>query len=83
MHSLDVEGYYGITGYQIVSFELVKVGTSGVIQQKADSNIFSDDMKLLMSRTMPGEKLYIESIEVKFPDGSIEEAVPFKFKVVA
>ena len=82
VHSLDVEGYYGIVGYEIIGFQLVKVGNGGVIQKASDSNLFTESMKTLMSRTMTGEKLYIESIEVSFPDGSIEMAVPFNFKVI-
>jgi hypothetical protein len=70
MENFDFEVDVKVTG-----FKLVVIRGGDVIEVPSNSNRVTADMKGLLGSVSRGQKIYIEDIKVKMPDGS-EKPIP-------
>ncbi len=67
---------------RVESFTMVFIRDGNVIPREAKGNRVDDAMKQNMDRVRRGEKIYIEDIKVKMPDGNVRQVANISLKVV-
>lgn len=66
----EMENFDFEVDVKVTKFKLVVIRGGDVIEVPSNSNRVTADMKGLLSSVARGQKIYIEDIEVKMPDGS-------------
>lgn len=67
---------------KVQSFNMVFVRDGQVIEKSSKSNRVTDEMKANMKKVGKGQKIYVEKITVKMPDGTIRQVGNITLKVV-
>lgn len=67
---------------KVESFNMVFVRDGQVIEKSSNSNRVTDEMKANMSKVGKGQKVYVEKITVKMPDGTTRQVGNITLKVV-
>lgn len=76
LENFDFDLKFVVTGFK------VSASIKGFVQEKASySNMFTPEQKDLISRIDKGQKVYIEEIKAKGPDGSVRSLGTIGFKI--
>jgi gliding motility-associated protein GldM len=67
---------------KVESFNMVFVRDGQVIEKSSNSNRVTDEMTANMKKVGKGQKVYIEKITVKMPDGTVRQVGNITLKVV-
>jgi gliding motility-associated protein GldM len=65
----------------VTSFNMVFIRDGQVIEKSASNNRTTDEMKANMQKVGKGQKIYIEKIQVKMPDGTTRQVSNITLKV--
>lgn len=77
MQNFDFEVEVSVT-----EFSMVFVRDGQVIEKTSNSNRVTNDMKANMEKVRKGQKVYLERISVKMPDGTTRQVANISLKVV-
>ncbi|MEO0404563.1 MAG: GldM family protein, partial [Bacteroidota bacterium] len=64
------------------SFNMIFIRDGAVIEKKSNSNRVTDAMKQNIKKVGKGQKVYVEKIMVKLPDGTTRQVANISLKVV-
>jgi gliding motility-associated protein GldM len=79
----DLSDFLFEVEFNIVSFQLNVIGTSGInIIEDSDSNHVTDRQKELLRRMHPGQRVFIEDIYAIGPDGLERQLNNLTFKII-
>lgn len=67
---------------KVESFNMIFIRDGQVIEKVSNSNRVTEEMKANMKKVGKGQKLYIEKIKVKLPDGTTRQVANISLKVV-
>jgi gliding motility-associated protein GldM len=67
--------------YPVVSFDLTTILRGEAITRKSNTNRLTDEMKQMLNNVQRNQKIYIENIKAKAPDGSINPIGNLAFTV--
>ncbi len=67
---------------KVSSFDMTFVKDGNIITKHSNSNKVTSEMQANMKKVRSGEKVYIENIKVKMPDGSTRKVANMALKVV-
>jgi len=67
--------------FTVVGFRLTTVVGGTPIEKISKSNRLTPDMKTILKKCKPGQKVYIEGIKAKGPDGSVRSLGNIALKV--
>lgn len=67
---------------KVESFNMIFIRDGQVIEKVSPSNRVTDEMKANMKKVGKGQKIYIEKIKVKLPDGTTRQVANISLKVV-
>lgn len=67
---------------KVASFKMVFVKDGNIIEKVSNSNKVTSEMQANMKKVRSGEKVYIESIKVKMPDGTTRKVSNLSLKIV-
>ncbi len=68
--------------FEIVEYSLYTLAEAGFIREfKSNSNEITEEQKALIEKLKAGEKVYLQDIKCKGPDGSIRELGAINFEV--
>ena len=73
--------------YEVISFDLTVIsktqdGSNAVITLSSQSNLFSTPQKQVLEKLQAGQKLYIENVNYKGPDGIIKKVRGLNLMVI-
>jgi gliding motility-associated protein GldM len=78
----EMENFDFEVSVKVESFNMVFIRDGQVIEKTSKSNRVTDDMKPNMAKVGKGQKVYIEKIVVKMPDGTTRQVSNITLKVV-
>jgi gliding motility-associated protein GldM len=78
----EMENFDFDVNVKVESFNMIFIRDGQVIEKTANSNRVTDEMQANMKKVGKGQKIYIEKIKVKLPDGSIRQVANISLKVV-
>jgi len=67
---------------KVTSFNMIFIRDGNVIEKSSKSNRVTDEMKQNMKKVGKGQKVYLEKIKVKMPDGTTRQVANISLKVV-
>ncbi len=67
--------------FTVVGFKLTMIVGGAPIEKKSTSNRLTGDMKTMLKKAKPGQKVYIEGIKARGPDGTVRKLGGLAFKV--
>ncbi|MCH2197607.1 MAG: hypothetical protein MK081_02405 [Flavobacteriales bacterium] len=76
MENFDFDVTVTVTG-----FSMVFIRDGQVIEKSSNNNRVTSDMKANMEKVKKGQKVYVEKIKVKMPDGSTRQVANISLKV--
>jgi gliding motility-associated protein GldM len=68
--------------FTVTSFKLTMIVGGTPIEKTSKGNRLSSDMKVMLKKAKPGQKVYIEDIRAKGPDGTVRKLGSLAFKVI-
>jgi gliding motility-associated protein GldM len=68
--------------FSVTSFKLTMIVGGTPIEKTSKGNRLSGDMKIMLKKAKPGQKVYIEDIRAKGPDGTVRKLGSLAFKVI-
>ncbi|MCB0791884.1 MAG: gliding motility protein GldM [Flavobacteriales bacterium] len=68
--------------FDVVEFKMTMIVSGTPIEKITKGPALSSDMKEMIAKAKPGQKVYIEGIKAKGPDGTIRSLGSLAFKVV-
>jgi hypothetical protein len=68
--------------FQIVSYTVTATISGKFIEQECKGPFLSDDAKQVLDKVKTGQKVFIESVKAKGPDGTIRNLGTLAFKVI-
>ena len=66
----------------VTGFSMIFIRDGQVIEKKSSNNRVTDSMKQNMKKVGKGQKVYLEKIKVKMPDGTTRQVANISLKVV-
>ena len=67
--------------FEIVEFKITMIVSGTPIEKISKGSALSGDMKEMVSKAKPGQKVYIEGIKARGPDGTVRSLGSLAFKV--
>jgi gliding motility-associated protein GldM len=67
--------------FEIVGYRLTMIVGGTPIEKAASGAALSSDMKEMLTKAKPGQKIYIEGIKARGPDGTVRNLGALSFKV--
>jgi gliding motility-associated protein GldM len=67
--------------FQVVGFKLVTIVGGTPIEKFSKSAYLTEDMKTILQKSKPGQKIYIEAVKAKGPDGTVRNLGNIALKV--
>jgi len=67
---------------EVTEFTMVFIRDGQVIEKKSNSKRTTEEQKLMMQKVPVGQKVFIEDIQVKMPDGEIRKVANISLKVI-
>ncbi|NNE54769.1 MAG: hypothetical protein HKN32_02020, partial [Flavobacteriales bacterium] len=77
----DMEAFDFDVKVTVKSFSMVFIRDGQVIEKSSNSNRVTDEMKANMQKVRKGQKIYVEKIMVKMPDGTTRQLANISLKV--
>lgn len=68
--------------FTVTSFKLTMIVGGTPIEKTSKSNRVTGEMKTMLKKAKPGQKVYIENIKAKGPDGTVRKLGSLSFKVI-
>jgi len=68
--------------FEVVEFKVTMIVSGTPIEKYTKGPALSGEMKEMFQKAKPGQKVYIEGIKAKGPDGTIRSLGSLSFKVV-
>ena len=68
--------------FTVVQFKLTMIIGGTPIEKLTKSNRISGDMKEMLKKAKRGQKVYIEGIKARGPDGTVRNLGSLSFKVI-
>jgi gliding motility-associated protein GldM len=68
--------------FTVTSFKLTMIVGGTPIEKTSKGNRLSGDMKTMLKKAKPGQKVYIEDIRAKGPDGTVRKLGSLALKVI-
>jgi hypothetical protein len=65
----------------IVSYTLTVNTNRDLIEKKGTNSLLTGEMKKIIDKLLPGNKIYFEDIKARFPDGSIRVLSPISLEI--
>lgn len=78
----EMENFDFDVNVKVESFNMIFIRDGQVIEKTANSNRVTEEMSANMKKVGKGQKIYIEKIKVKLPDGSVRQVANISLKVV-
>jgi gliding motility-associated protein GldM len=67
--------------FEVIEFTLTMIVSGTPIEKTSKGSALSGDMKEMMAKAKPGQKVYIERIKARGPDGTVRSLGTLSFKV--
>jgi hypothetical protein len=68
--------------FEVVSFKVTMIVGGVPLEKEVKGPAVSSDMKEMFQKAKPGQKVYIEGIKARGPDGTVRNLGSLSFKVV-
>lgn len=68
--------------YEILSYQVSATVRGNIVEQECKGPALSADAKKILKELKAGQKLYIEKIKAKGPDGSVRDLSPIALKLI-
>lgn len=78
----DLENFDFEVTAQVVSYDFVYMNRGNLSTKTVNGFRLSDDVKAVIKRSRPGDKLFFENIKAKLPDGSVRVLPTLSFKLI-
>lgn len=78
----EMENFDFDVNVKVESFNMIFIRDGQVIEKTSNSNRVTEEMQANMKKVGKGQKIYLEKIKVKLPDGSVRQVANISLKVV-